>query len=81
MFYHKTRVEKIINYAICSYLKAPKGLGTALGFLKLNKLNKCFALVTLLPFRKKKKMNYCQGATELRDPVNKRNRRLSASSH
>ena len=58
MFYHKIRVEKIINYAICSYLVcAPKGLGNGLGFQKLNKLNKCFALVTLLPFSKKK-MNY-----------------------
>lgn len=71
MLYHKTRVEKIINYAICSYLVcAPKGLGNGLSFLKLNKLNKCFALVTLLPFSKKKWIT-ARGATELRDPVNK----------
>lgn len=50
---------------------APKGLGNGLGFLKLNKLNKCFALVTLLPFSKKKWIT-ARGATELRDPVNKR---------
>ena len=68
MFYHKIRVEKIINYAICSYLVcAPKGLGNGLGFQKLNKLNKCFALVTLLPFSKKK-MNYCQGSHRIKRP-------------
>lgn len=55
MLYHTTRAEKIINYAICSYLDhAPKGLENGHGLINLNKLNKCFALVTLLPFSKKK---------------------------
>ena len=52
----------------------------SLPFQKLNKLNKCFALVTLLPFSKKK-MNYCQGSHRIKRPCKQKNRRLSASSH
>lgn len=56
MPHYITRVEKIIDDAICSYLvHAPKGLKNGHGFINLNKLNKCFVLVTLLPFSKKKR--------------------------
>lgn len=70
-----------MDYAICSYLvHAPKGLDNehsflvlifSLGFINLNKLNKCFALVTLLLLAKKKKKMTARGATELREFANK----------
>lgn len=56
MPYYVTGVEKIIDYAICSYLaQAPKGLENGHGFINLNKWSKCIVLITLLPFRKKRK--------------------------
>jgi hypothetical protein len=80
MPFHITRVEKIIDYTICSYLvHAPKGLANGHGFINLNKLNKCFALVTLLPFSKK--MNCYQGSHKAKRQYKQKHRRLSTSSH
>lgn len=86
MVYYINIAEKIINYTIWSYLvHAPKGLENGHDFIKLNKLNKCLILVTLLPFskkkRKKKKMNDCQGSHRIKIPCKQKNRRLSAFSH